>query len=165
MSHAFNMMRRDKARISHIGGGAGSMTEAEILAMRLGLTGLIISVVSVAFGMISAYIAGLWLFLRRAPLSLRALAFTLLSLGLLFMGIVMWGIHELLLGTDRAWFKLSKTATEFATFGGERPDHLQGLTIYQGGALLGLLAFVLIYLALGYLTFFYRWGDGDDGEV
>jgi hypothetical protein len=163
MSHAVNMMRRDKARISHIGGGAGSMTEAEILAMRLGLTGLIISVVSVAFGMISAYIAGLWLFLRRAPLSLRALAFTLLSLGLLFMGIVMWGIHELLLGTDRAWFKLSKTATEFATFGGERPDYLQGLTIYQGGALLGLAAFVLIYVALGYLTFWYRWEDEGAG--
>ena len=46
------------------------MTEAEILAMRIGLTGLIISVVSVAFGMISAYIAGLWLFLSRAPFSL-----------------------------------------------------------------------------------------------
>jgi hypothetical protein len=138
------------------------MTEAEILAMRIGLTGLIISVVSVSFGMISAYIAGLWLFLKNAPFSLRALAFTLLSLGLLFMGIVMWGIHELLLGTDRAWLKLAKTASEFATFGGEKPDYLHGLTLYQGGALLGLLAFVLIYLALGYLTFWYRWGDADE---
>ncbi len=138
------------------------MTEAEILAMRIGLTGLIISVVSVAFGMISAYIAGLWLFLKRAPFSLRALAFTLLSLGLLFMGFVMWGIHELLLGTDRAWLKLGKTASEFATFGGERPDYLHGLTLYQGGALLGLFAFVAIYAALGYLTFWYRWGDADE---
>src|SRR5262245_55622128 len=138
------------------------MTEAEILAMRIGLTGLIISVVSVAFGMISAYIAGLCLCLHPGPFSRRALAFTLLSLGLLFMGIVMWGIHELLLGTDRAWLKLAKTASEFATFGGETPDYLHGLTIYQGGALLGLLAFVAIYLALGYLTFFYRWGDGTE---
>jgi hypothetical protein len=78
------------------------------------------------------------------------------------MGIVMWGIHELLLGTDRAWLKLAKTASEFATFGGEKPDYLHGLTLYQGGALLGLLAFVLIYLALGYLTFWYRWGDADE---
>lgn len=140
------------------------MTEAEILAMRIGLTGLIISVVSVAFGMISAYIAGLWLFLKRAPFSLKALAFTLLSLGLLFMGIVMWGIHELLLGTDRAWLKLAKTASEFATFGGDKPDYLQGLTIYQGGALLGLVAFVAIYVALGYLTFFFRWDDADEAE-
>jgi hypothetical protein len=78
------------------------------------------------------------------------------------MGVVTWGLHELLLGTDRAWFKLGKTATEVTTFGGERPDYLHGLTLYQGGALLGLLAFVLIYLALGYLTFWYRWGDADE---
>jgi hypothetical protein len=135
------------------------VSEAEILAMRIGLTGLIISVVSVSFGMISAYIAGLWLFLRKAPLSLRAIAFGLLSFGLLFMGVVTWGLHELLLGTDRAWFKLANPSTGISTFGGERPDYLSGLTLYQGGALLGLFAFVAIYAALGYLTFLYRWAD------
>jgi hypothetical protein len=38
------------------------MSEAEILSIRNELTDLVISVVSVSFGMISAYIAGLWLF-------------------------------------------------------------------------------------------------------
>jgi hypothetical protein len=42
------------------------MTEAEILPIRNDLTGLVVSAVSVSFGMISAYIAGLWLFLRRS---------------------------------------------------------------------------------------------------
>jgi hypothetical protein len=137
------------------------MSEAEILAIRIGITGLIISVVSVSFGMISAYIAGLWLFLKRAPLTLRVLAFALLSFGLLFMGTLTWGLHELLLGTDRAWAKLPNNAMGVATFGGERPDYLFGLTLYQSGALLGFVAFGAIYLALAYLTFGYKWLEAE----
>jgi hypothetical protein len=141
------------------------MTEAEILAMRIGLTGLIISVVSVSFGMISAYIAGLWLFLQRAPLSLRTLAFLLLSIGLFFMGYLTWGLHRLMLGTDRAWSKLASNSMGIESFGGERPDYLFGLTLYQAGALVGFLAFFAIYLALGYLTFLYRWHGGSEANV
>ena len=54
------------------------MTEAEILSIRNDLTALVVSVVSVSFGMISAYIVGLWLFLKDSPLSLRVIAFLLL---------------------------------------------------------------------------------------
>ncbi len=135
------------------------MSEAEILAMRIGITGLIISVFSVSFGMVSAYIAGLWLFLKRAPLSLRLLAFGLLSVGLLFMGILTWGLHALLLGTDQAWRKLPNPSTGILTFGGAQPEYLHGLTLYQCGALLGVLSFVGIYGALAYLTFWYTWAE------
>lgn len=135
------------------------MSEAEILAMRIGLTGLIISIVSVSFGMISAYIAGLWLFLKHAPVSLRTLAFALLSIGLAFMGFLTWGMHEMMLGTDRAWAQLSASATGIASFGGERPEWLIGLTYYQFGAVLGASAFVALYLVLAYLTYLYRWPD------
>lgn len=141
------------------------MSEAEILAMRIGLTGLIISVVSVSFGMISAYIAGLWLFLKRSPLPLRALAFGLLSIGLLFMGTLTWGLHELLLGTDRSWAKLGVNSMGVQSFGGERPDYLFGLTLYESGALLGFVAFGAIYMALAYLTFGYRWPDSEDARA
>lgn len=135
------------------------MTEAEILVLRGGLTGLVISVVSVSFGMISAYIAGLWLFLKRAPFALRLITFLLLTAGLLFMGAITWGLHELLLSTDRAWAKLSTTATEIVNFGGLRPDILQGLSLYEASAALGFIAFGGIYLALAYMTFGYRWRD------
>ena len=96
------------------------MTEAEILSVRSDLAGLVISVVSVSFGMISAYIAGLWLFLREAPISLRLLAFFLLTSGLLFMAAFTWGVNDLLIGTDRAWSKLSERATEIPGFGDAR---------------------------------------------
>ena len=133
------------------------MSEAEILVVRGGLTGLVISIVSVSFGMISAYIAGLWLFLKGAPLSLRVIAFFVLTCGLVFMGTVAWGLHELLLGTDRAWAKLSGTVTEIPHFGGQRPEFLYGLSLYEVSAALGFVAFAAIYLALAYLTFVYEW--------
>ena len=135
------------------------MTEAEILSIRNELTGLVVSVVSVSFGMISAYIVGLWLFLKQAPLGLRVLAFLLLSCGLAFMGVLTGGLNALLIGTERAWSKLGSTSVEIASFGGERPDFLHGLSLYEASALLGGVAFFAIYLALFFFTFFYRWGD------
>lgn len=133
------------------------MSEAEILAMRNDLTGLVISVVSVSFGMISAYIAGLWLFLREAPISLRLLAFFLLSCGLAFMGALTLGLNGLLVGTDHAWAKLTTRATDIAGFGDVRPPWLYGLSLYEASAVLGAIAFGAIYLALAYLTFGYKW--------
>jgi hypothetical protein len=133
------------------------MSEAEILAIRNDLTGLVISVVSVSFGMISAYIAGLWLFLREAPVSLRLLAFALLSCGLAFMGALTLGVNGLLIGTDHAWAKLATRATDIENFGDVRPPWLYGLSLYEASAVLGGLAFGAIYLALAYLTFAYKW--------
>lgn len=133
------------------------MTEAEILVAWGGLTGLVISIVSVSFGMISAYIVGLWLFIRQAPFALRTIAFFLLSCGLSFMGVLALGLHVLFLGTDRAWNNLEKTETNIQVFFGERPDYLLGLSVYEVGAGLGVVAFGAIYLALAYVTFLYRW--------
>lgn len=141
------------------------MTEADILSVRNDVTGLVISVVSVSFGMISAYIAGLWLFLREAPLTLRLLAFALLSCGLAFMGAVTAGLNGLLIGTDHAWAKLTTRATDIDNFGDVRPLWLHGLSLYEASAALGALAFGAIYLALAYLTFVYKWPGTTAGPV
>ena len=141
------------------------MTEADILSVRNDVTGLVISVVSVSFGMISAYIAGLWLFLREAPLTLRLLAFALLSCGLAFMGAVTAGLNGLLIGTDHAWTKLTTRTTDIDNFGDVRPPWLHGLSLYEASAALGALAFGAIYLALAYLTFVYKWPGTTAGPV
>ncbi|MGI9411379.1 MAG: hypothetical protein ACR2OV_14965, partial [Hyphomicrobiaceae bacterium] len=133
------------------------MTEAEILVIRGGTTGLIISIVSVSFGMISAYIVGLWLFIRKVPLFLRLVAFALLTSALAFMGGITWGLHELLLGTDRAWAKLDNITSGIPNFGGNRLEQLLDLSLYEVFAGLGFVAFVAIYFALAYMTFVYRW--------
>ena len=134
------------------------MTEADILSVRNELTDMVISIVSVSFGMVSAYIVGLWLFLKRAPLILRALSFIVFSFGLAFMGALTIGLHELLLGTERAWSKLAKSATEIPGFG-SAPIEALGLTQYEAAACLGALAFLAIYVALFFLTFLYRWPE------
>ncbi len=136
------------------------MSEAEILSVRNELTAIVVSIASFSFAMISAYIVGLWLFLKDAPFSLRALAFLLLTSGLAFMGVVTTGINDLMLGTERAWNKLAKTATELPGFGNAQPDYLGGFTMYEAAAMLGAIVFLAIYLALFYLTFVYRWPDG-----
>lgn len=135
------------------------MSEADILSIRNDLTAIVISVFSVGFAIVSGYIVGLWLFLRSAPFSLRLLAFILLTFGLSFLGALSAGVHGLLLGTETAWAKLASTATGIPSFGGERPDWLYGLTLYEGAAALGGLAFLAIYLALFVLTFVYRWPE------
>lgn len=137
----------------------GIVTEGEILSIRNELTALVVSVISVSFGMISAYIVGLWLFLKDAPFVLRGLAFLLLSCGLAFMGVLTSGLNALLLGTERAWSKLGATSIEIASFGSERPDFLHGLSLYEASAALGCVAFFAIYVALFFLTFLYRWPD------
>lgn len=132
------------------------MGEADILSIRNELTDIIVSVVSVSFGMISAYIVALWLFLKHAPLVLRLLSFVVFTFGLAFMGALTVGVHDLLLGTERAWSKLASTATGIPGFG-SAPIESLGLTQYEAAACLGALAFGAIYLALLFLTFFYRW--------
>lgn len=62
-----------------------------------------------------------------------------------------------MLGTERAWSKLSTTSVGIASFGGERPELLHGLSLYEASAILGCIAFAAIWLALFYFTFFYRW--------
>ncbi len=139
------------------------MTEAEILSIRNELTDMVISVFSVSFGMISAYIAGLWLVLRYAPLTLRVIAFFVLSCGLAFMGAMTSGIGGLLAGTDTAWTKISTPATGIMSFGSERPDWLGGLSLFEATAALGAFAMITIYVALFYVTFFYSW-PGEQGR-
>lgn len=135
------------------------MTEAEILTVRNDLTEIVISVVSVSFAMISGYLAGLWLFLKDAPFTLRLLAFFVLSAGLAFMGAMTAGINDLMLGTERAWTQLPSNSIGIKGFGSEAPDWLYGFTLYEAASLLGGISFLTIYLALFYLTFVYRWPE------
>lgn len=133
------------------------MTESEILSLRNELTSLVVDVFSVSFTMVTAYMVGLWLFLKEAPLALRLIAFALLTIGLGFLGAMTLGLNDIMLGTERAWSGLGRTATGLPGFGSERPAWLGGLTMYEGAAALGAAAFLAIYVALFYLTFVYRW--------
>lgn len=133
------------------------VTEAEILSLRNELTDIVVSVFSVSFGMITAYIVGLWLVLRHAPLTLRVVAFALLSCGLAFLGSLMTGLRDLLTGTEAAWATIKSPVTQITGFGSQRPEWLGGFSLFEATVALGAVAMILIYLALFYITFIYRW--------
>lgn len=133
------------------------MTESELLALATDGTETVIQLVSTAFGIISAYIAGLYFLLSRAPVALRLAAYLLLSICLAFLGVLALGLLGILGGADTAWRALETTTTGVRSLGGERHAALFGLSVYEIGAGLGFAAFTLVYLALGYMTFFYRW--------
>ncbi len=133
------------------------MSEGDLLALAVDNTDALVQLVSTAFGVVSAYIAGLFFFLNRAPLALRLAAYALLSVSLAFLGLVALGIYGIIVGADAAWRALPETASGVTSLGGERPAPLLGLSVYEAGAALGATAFASVYLALGYMTFFYRW--------
>ena len=119
---------------------------------------VVIAVFSMFFAMISAYIAGLFFFLNRAPLTLRLLAFVLLSMGLAFLGgsaTVQQRVQE---GLFAAWAKLPSPTIAVETVRNPLQIALPpGLTLHEVGIAIGWVTALSVYLALGYLTFFYRW--------
>lgn len=135
------------------------MGEDALLELAMEGVGVVIALVSTAFGIISAYIAGLFFFLRRAPFTLRFAAFGLLSVTLAFMGLLALGLLGILGGADEAWRALESTVSGVNSLGGERPEILFGLSVYEAGAGLGFGSFALVYLMLAYMTFFYRWPE------
>ncbi len=145
------------------------MTEAEILELSFHANDAVANLFSIFFGIVSAYIAGLYFFLRSAPTLIKVIAFALLTSGFLFLGASMSGIETRILGLVRAWETLDQTATgikqltnpvlplpahdmldhfgfKLATFDGNR------FGIYSGWA-----SAALVYVALFYSTFLYRW--------
>src|SRR5262252_1884214 len=83
------------------------MSEAEMMQGVLSSIQVVISLFSTLFALISAYIAGLYFFLRRAPLVLKQLAFLLLSIGLIFLGGAAITQQRLQEGLLTAWGKLA----------------------------------------------------------
>jgi hypothetical protein len=124
----------------------------------MGSAQVVISVFSMFFAITSAYIAGLFFFLNRAPLSLRLLAFLLLSVGLVFLGgsaLTQQRIQEQLFA---AWSKLPAPAIAVDMVRNPLQMALPGgLPMQDTGVVMGWVTALGVYLALGYLTFFYRW--------
>jgi hypothetical protein len=124
----------------------------------IGSIQVVVGVFSMFFAIVSAYIAGLFFFLNRAPLSLRLLAFFLLSVGLAFLGgsaLIQQRLQE---GLFAAWAKLPSPTVAVDALRTPLPLGLPGnLSVQDAGIIVGWVTALGVYLALGYLTFFYRW--------
>ena len=67
----------------------------------------VLTIFSLFFTLISGYLAALYLFLAHAPVALRAVAFTLLSIGLVFLGGVTMTVQNIQNGLFAQWAKLA----------------------------------------------------------
>jgi hypothetical protein len=134
------------------------MSEAELMQALIGSIQVVVGVFSLFFAIVSAYIAGLFFFLNRAPMSLRLLAFLLLSVGLAFLGgsaLIQQRLQEGLLA---AWAKLPSPTVAVDAVRTPLPLGLPGgLSVQDAGVMVGWVTAVCVYVALAYLTFFYRW--------
>src|SRR5262249_46388276 len=120
---------------------------------------VVISLFSTLFALISAYIAGLYFFLRRAPIALKLLAFFLLSIGLIFLGGAAVTQQRLQVGLLTGWAKLPTPAIAVdSVLRNPLPVSLPvGWTLYDVGVTVGWVTALCVYLALAYMTFIYRW--------
>lgn len=139
------------------------MTESEILQGLFASIQTVLSLFSMFFAMTSAYIVGLYFFLNRAPLALRLLAFLLLSIGLVFLGGSAATLQRMQEGLFAAWAKLPAPMIPVAELRNPIPVALPvpGISMQEIGVALGWVTAASVYLALGYLTFFYRWARAD----
>ena len=86
------------------------MSEAEVMQGVFSSIQVVISLFSTFFAMVSAYIAGLYFFLNRAPVALKLLAYFLLSVGLLFLAGAAISQQRLQVGLLAAWAEVSSPA-------------------------------------------------------
>jgi hypothetical protein len=136
------------------------VSESEILDRMFDAINSVMTIFSIFFSLVSGYLAALYLFLNRAPLMLRLVAFGLLSTGLCFLGGSAAVIQKLQDGLFIAWGKLDKPNVELSAIRNPLPTSLaSALPISQQelGVAIGWSVAVAVYVVLAYLTFVYRW--------
>jgi hypothetical protein len=136
------------------------VTQAEILQALLESIHVVMSLYSMFFAITSAYIAGLYFFLARAPLALKALAYGVLSIGLVFLGGAASIQQKIQIGLHTAWAKQKGPIIAAEALRNPLPVTIPmppGWSHYDIGVAVGWLSAAIVYIALGYLTFFYRW--------
>jgi hypothetical protein len=134
------------------------MSEAEIVQALLNSIQVVVSLFSMFFAMISAYIAGLYFFLNRAPVSLKLLAFFLLSIGLVFLGVSAAIQQKVQAGLHAALSKLPAPVVGVEALRNPLPLPMPpGWALYEMGVAIGWITALSVYLALGYMTFVHRW--------
>jgi hypothetical protein len=133
------------------------MTEAEILEAAIQGAQAALALFSVFLSIVSGYIVALYLFLSKAPFLLRFITFGLLSMALLALAALALNLQYLGEGMHIAWQGLSHKTTGMETLG---PPLIVRSLFLDGREIASLASWLLggiVYLALAYATFLYRW--------
>jgi hypothetical protein len=136
------------------------MSETDILQNLFDAISAILTVFSLFFAIVSGYVAALYFFLARAPFMLRAMAFLLMSIGLVFLGGTATVVGRIQDGLFAAWDRLERPIVPLQDLRNPVPGlQLAGISQQEIGVGIGWVVAVTVYLALFYLTFAYRWPE------
>lgn len=136
------------------------MNEAEILEGLFEAIQAVLTIFSMFFTMVSAYLAALYLFLNRAPLALRFMAFVLLSIGLMFLGGTAAVVQTMQNSLFATWDKLPNPSFALAPLRNPLPVEVAQMLPFSQqelGVGIGWTVALAVYVALAYMTFIYRW--------
>ncbi len=133
------------------------MTEYELLQISIDAAAALLSLLSLFFGFVSAYVVALYFFLYRVPLALKLLAFLLVTLAFIFIAAMGWNLQYLGEGIHHAWAGLRVKASAMETLG---PPLIVRTFFIDGRVFTAWLFWfigAMVYVLLWYLTFIYRW--------
>lgn len=138
------------------------MSEAEILNGLFSSLQTILTIVSLFFAIVSGYIAALFFFLARAGLFLRILAFSLMTIGLSFLGGTAAVVQSMQEGLLQAWGRLPQSVIPVESLRNPMPvSSSLPLSQQELGVVTGWIIGIGVYAALAYLTFLHDWSkDG-----
>jgi hypothetical protein len=140
------------------------VSETEILQITVSLAETLLTVFSVFFGIVSAYVVALYLFLHEAPLILRTLAFFLLTMAFVVIAAMGWHMQYLSEGIHVAWTALQAKSTGMESLG---PPFISRTLLVDGRVFTAWASWSLygiVYVLLAYLTFIYRWPHSASSE-
>lgn len=133
------------------------MSEQELIGLSLDTTSSILQIVALYFSIVSVYIGALHYFLSRSAWLMRLVAFVFFSGALVFLGITSIAVERTTTGVLGALHRLphrdAAPAPTNLYFG---LDHFVTMGDIMIGVWAGWAMAFGIYLALAYLTFFYR---------
>lgn len=140
------------------------MSEAEIVQGLFTAIQTVLNIFSMFFAIVSGYVVALYLFLARAPLALRLIAFALLSTGLLFLGGTAAVVGQMQNMLFAAWAKLGSPLLDIGDLRNPLKLPIPELVTAQIsqqelGVAIGWTVAMAVYLVLAYMTFIYRWPD------
>ena len=133
------------------------MTEAEILSNAIQASEAATAILSLFFAIVSAYVVGLYLFLHQAPFALRLIAFALLTVSMVALGMLALNIQHAGEGMHTAWMKLPEKATGMEMLGPPIVVQSLFLEFRTVATWVGWVLEGAVFFALAYLTFIYRW--------
>jgi hypothetical protein len=133
------------------------MEIADLMQARFESAQTIIAMFSLFFTIVSAYIAALYFFIARAPFAIRLTAFGLLTVSFMFLGAVAASVTEVVEVLITQWSDANIPVAPTERIRKLFVESGSDFVLYYSGLGLASATGALVYVVLGYLTFFYRW--------